>query len=227
MRYNGVWVTPEPKITGLKSGGVSVRLRDETLEILKQKKWNDRLSVFPPDDFSYRSLSPDEVELTADMTPKAKVIDFMSFGPFMFPTDIIISQRAADFLASQKMLKYELVSITLYNNKEKVPGKFYFWINHALRPELFELEQAIIRSGTIGLGFKFHQVNDISAYREFIKEFNNTTFIRTKLKDPVPAPGCLEILADAIFVTEKFWKEYEQAKLIGLKLIKKELELVE
>ncbi|WP_343307750.1 hypothetical protein AAHN97_11465 [Chitinophaga niabensis] len=226
MRYIGVWITPEPKIRVVKDGSASIRLSESTKEELK--RWNDRAFVLPPDDFSFRNIALDkEANLTADMAPKAKVMDFMYFSPYLLATNIIISQRAADFLAGYKMMACELVPVTLYNNGEDVPGRFYFWVNHKIRPELFDFGHAVIRSGTKGLGFQYHEVKDVTAYWQLIKEVRYTTFIKTKLKAPATPPDCMCILGSDIFVTEKFWHDYQKAGLIGLELIREELELVE
>ncbi|SIN82180.1 hypothetical protein SAMN04488055_1593 [Chitinophaga niabensis] len=226
MRYNGVWITPEPKITGLKDGSSSVQLRSETVEKLAQ--WKNRLFTYPPEDLSFRSLSPGiGVELSADMVPKAKLMDFMNYGPFMFPTRIIISQRAADFLLGYKGVEQELVPVRLYNQKEEVPGKFYFWIVRSLRPELLDMEYSIIRSGTPGLGFQYHQVKDMAEYQQLIRNESNTSFIRTKMKEVVTPPAFMKIQGDWLFVTKKFWQDYQQTDLTGLEITKNELELVE
>lgn len=226
MRYIGVWVTPEPKITGLKDGTASIHLPEGTKEALKM--WSDRTFVLPPDDLSFRNIAPGkDVILTADMVPKARIMDFMCFAPYLLPTNIIISDQAADFLGGQKMIASELVPVKLYSNGKDVPGKFYIWVNHKIRPELFDYEHTVIRSGTKGLGFQYHQVKDIDAYSQLKKEFRYTTFIKTKLKEPITLPDCMWILGGDIFVTEKFWRDYKQAGLIGLELIKQELELVE
>lgn len=226
MRYTGVEITDEPKITGLKDGSRSIYLTESTKE--KLKIWDDRAFLWPRDNLSFKNIAPDkDVELTADMAPKAKLMDFMYFSPYLIAADIIISQRAADFLASQKMMACEYVPVRLYNKGEAVPGKFYFWVNHKIRPELFDFEHTVIRSGTHGLGFEYHQVKDINAYRELINKVRYTTFIRTKLKTQAPPPDCMRISGSEILVTEKFWHDYQQAKLTGLELMKKELELVE
>lgn len=225
MKYHSIRVSWEPRIKGVKDGMNMVEIVPATQQ--KLSHWRDRNFVWPDTDFSFRKMAPeDKSELTAEMRPKANLTDFMDFAPHMLQVDMIVSQKAADFLTEKKMLYAEFVPITLFRNGQKLQDQYYFWVNHMLRPEHFEYEGTVLRSGTPLLGFQFHEVNDVTEFRKVDNDFRYVTYVKTRLKPPKTPPDCLAILGCGIYATEQFWKDYEASGLVGLEMGKDTLELM-
>lgn len=125
------------------------------------------------------------------------------------------------------MLLCEFVPITVFQKGVKTDNRYYIWVNHKLRPEHFEYEGTILRSGTFGLGFQYHEVSDLAEYRKVSNAFRYVTYIKTRLKSPHQPPDCLSILGCGTYASAQFWEDYQAAGLIGLDLGKDNLELME
>lgn len=227
MKYIGISVTPEPKITGIKEGTPSLDLQSATVDLLQD--WAKHEFAYPADGVSFPRFALENGEtLNADLPAKAKQMDFMFFSPFLLPTEFIISHKAANFLSRHHLLTYELVPVTLNQHRNILPGPWYFWINHKIMPEILDFRQSVMTTEVrhkVYTQIQFQNIVEYSAHSQLYPLGSRLTTI--KLQNPIPPPDCFGMKIEGVFMSQACWEDYERSGLIGLRKNKWEIEWLE
>lgn len=227
LKFFGVSVTVDPRITGTRDGLPYIDLQNATIE--KLQFWDDYKRTFPADGVSFPRFMPEEdFVLEATLPAKARLMDFMNYSPYLLPTRHIISQKAADFLTQHSLLNYELIPLTLYQKKTLLDGQWYFWANHKILPEVMDLSQSIMTWEKRPREFSTFKFQHLEEYYSHMDKLGlGSKFTTIKLLTPVPPPDCFEMKVEAVFMSQACWEDYERSGLIGLEKNKREIEWME